>query len=107
MLPELAIPGGRPPQRLPLHEPFHCMLQLFHAACSAPACAAAQYRGRHGQQEMERWARHAQRWAAQGRQVWLAFNNDNLPEGEVLPAAVADCQQLAAALRRCGAWPRV
>jgi uncharacterized protein YecE (DUF72 family) len=56
---------------------------------------------------MERWARHAQRWAAQGRQVWLAFNNDNLPEGEVLPAAVADCQQLAAALRRCGAWPRV
>jgi uncharacterized protein YecE (DUF72 family) len=63
-----------------------------------------QYRGRHGAQEMRRWARWAKAWAAQGRAVYLAFNNDQVPAGERLPAAISDCQDLAQALRECGAW---
>ncbi len=66
--------------------------------------STGQYQGEHGDREMGLWAQRAQQWAATGRQVWLAFNNDAVSPGQQLPAAIRDCRSLAAALRRVGAW---
>lgn len=87
-----------PPERYPLHCCTWGMYVRFHGS-------QGQYAGCHGAREMERWAGWAKRWAAQGRSTWLAFNNDSVPRGQQLPAAISDCQDLSAALRRCGAWP--
>ena len=55
---------------------------------------------------MKRWADLAKQWLGTGREVWLAFNNDGVLDGDTerLPAAITDCRHLAAALRRNGAW---
>lgn len=64
----------------------------------------AQYAGCHGAAELRRWAQWAKTWRSQGRQVYLAFNNDALEPGSPLPSAILDCRTLGDELRRAGVW---
>lgn len=63
-----------------------------------------QYCGAYGRAEMQRWADLAKQWAAGGRRVYFAFNNDAVPAQGQLPCAISDCRALAAELRRNGTW---
>lgn len=54
---------------------------------------------------MQRWADRAKHWAAAGKTVYFAFNNDGVPAPGEVPYAISDCRALAVALRRNGTWP--
>ncbi|KAI7846102.1 hypothetical protein COHA_000363 [Chlorella ohadii] len=91
-------PGPNPtPEAYPLDCCTWGVYVRFHGS-------TGQYRGAYGAAEMAKWAAWAQKWAAQGRETWLAFNNDNLAAKSSLPAAVLDCRDLGAALRQCKLW---
>lgn len=61
--------------------------------------ASGKYCGAYGRQKMDYWAEILIKWAATGRQVYVAFNNtdDGVP-----PSAIADARDLTAALRHLG-----
>lgn len=82
--------GANPPvEEYPLRACSWGAYVRFHGA-------GGKYRGRYGAAAIEAWADTLARWAAGGREVWAAFNND------AGGAAVEDARALAAALRRRG-----
>lgn len=69
---------------------------------NSPIPRLLQYQGTYGARRLQAWADLTAKWAASGRTVYHALNNDSISPGARLPSAILDCRSLAGALRKMG-----
>lgn len=88
-------PNPRPNQ-YPLHIcSWGCYIR-FHGE-------TGKYEGSYGAKKMEEWAQYVHDWAARGKTVYVAFNNDSLIDDDSgMPCAIMDARHLSTSLRDIG-----